>query len=76
MNKKVTAPDYCLADSGCVTQRAWRRYKRAHLRALRQALERLKRGCVFTPSTEGEIGLLNTTVTKLERLWSPKEWGA
>ena len=76
MKENVVAPNYCLANVGCATQREWRRYKRAHLKALRQALERLKRGCVFTPSTEGEIHHLNTIVTKLERLWSPKEWGA
>lgn len=74
MNKPV-APGYCLENSGVTTQREWRRYKRAHLKQLRNAFEEVRRGCLYAPISDGVIGQIDELIAVLEQRWSPKEWG-
>lgn len=69
------APDYCLENNGVSTQREWRRLKRRHLKTLRKAFSEVRRGSVFTPSSDGAIGKIDELIEQLEQLWSPANWG-
>ena len=59
-----------------LTQRQWKQRKRADLDAVLVATHELRKGCAYTPPSNGVyISALIDQLLEFKNAWSQKEWG-